>query len=82
MKRRPIKPIPLAQLEKLTTKRLLARLKQLHQCQESISLSDRASEPDTSGEVFKDSSEWIAAYEQIKRLLAKREHLESEGAGS
>lgn len=76
MKRRPIKPIPLAQLEKLTTKRLLARLKQLHLCEESISLSDRANDCDTSGKVFKDSPEWIAAYEQIKRLLAKREHVE------
>ena len=72
MKRRPIKPIPLAQLEKLNTKRLLARLKQLHQCEESASLSDRVE----SDEVFKDSPEWIAAYEQIKKLLAKREHVE------
>ena len=75
MKRRPIKPIPLAQLEKLTTKRLLARLKQLHQFEESISLSDHANERNASGEVFKDSSEWVAAYEQVKRLLAKREHV-------
>jgi hypothetical protein len=76
MKRRPIKPIPLAQLEKLPTKRLLARLKQLHQCQESVSVSDRAGERNASGEVFKDSPEWIEAYGQIKRLLAKREHVE------
>jgi hypothetical protein len=76
MKRRPIKPIPVAQLEKLPTKRLLARLKQLHQCEESASLSDRVIERDGSNEVFKDSPEWIAAYEQIKRLLAKREHVE------
>lgn len=76
MKRRPIKPIPLAQLEKLNTKRLLARLKQLHQCEESASLSDRDIEREGTNQVFKDSPEWIAAYEQIKRLLAKREHVE------
>jgi hypothetical protein len=76
MKRRPIKPIPLAQLEKLTTKRLLARLKQLHQCENSAALSDRVNEHDGGNQMFKDSPEWIAAYEQIKRILAKREHVE------
>ncbi len=76
MKRRPIKPLSLAQLEKLPTKRLLARLKQLHQCEESISLSDRAGERNASGELFKDSPEWMAANEQIKGLLAKREHVD------
>ena len=75
MKRRPIKPVPLAQLETLPTKRLLARLKQLHQCEESLSLSDRG-ERDVSAAMFKDSPEWIAAYKQIKQLLAKREHVD------
>lgn len=76
MKRRPIKALSLAQLESLSTKRLLARLKQLHQCQESLYLSDRAGEQSVSGEMFKDSPEWIVAYEEIKRVLAKREHVD------
>lgn len=76
MRRRPIKPISQAQLERLPTHRLLARLKQLHQCQESLSLSDHAGEQNVTAEIFKDSPEWIAAYEQIKRILAKREHID------
>lgn len=64
----------LTQLEALPTKRLLARLKQLHQCEESVSLSDRTGEHTIAGAMFKDSPEWIAAYEQLKRILAGREH--------
>jgi hypothetical protein len=25
--------------------------------------------------IYKDSAEWIAAYEQLKRVLAQREHI-------
>ena len=39
-------------------------------------MSDRVNEWDGGNEVFKDSPEWIAAYEQIKRLLKQREHVE------
>jgi len=75
MKRRPIKPLTFDQLEKLSTKRLLARLKQLHQCEESLSLSDHADSGKEAGELFKDSARWLESFEQIKRLLATREHI-------
>ena len=75
MKRRPIRVLSLEQLEKLSTQRLLARLKQLHECEDSLSLSDRANSVREAGELFKDSPEWIAAYQELKRLLANREHI-------
>jgi hypothetical protein len=60
----------LAELKALSTKRLLARLRQLHRCEESLLLSDRADERDCSVEMFKDSPEWKFAYKQLKELLA------------
>ena len=76
MKRRKILSITAAELEKLSTKQLLARLKQLHQCEQSLSLSDRE-EHEIHPEYieFKDSDEWTTAYQQLKDILAKREHV-------
>ena len=66
-----------SQLEKLTTKRLLARLDRLQRCEQSMALSDRdADEYMPSGFIeFKDSPEWISEYNCLKELLANREHI-------
>jgi hypothetical protein len=66
----------LEELERLSTKQLLARLRQLHQCEESALLSDRDDASDASGIIlFKDTPEWQAAYERVKGALSLREHV-------
>ncbi len=76
MRRKPIPPMSLEELEKLSTKQLLARLRHLHQCEESALRSDQDDVSDTSEAIlFKDSSEWEAAYEQVKEILSLREHV-------
>lgn len=68
-------------LEGMHTGSLLARLRELRQCEESFGLSDRADmedEPDpaATGYIeFKDSTAWVAAYNELKEILAGREHL-------
>ncbi len=66
----------------MTTKRLLARFKRLHICEESFELSDRDGvyeNPDNLIE-FKNTSEWKTEYEKMKEILAKREHIERKTA--
>jgi|SRR5262245_15405712 len=76
MRRKPIPPISLEELENLSTKQLLARLRQLHQCEESALHSDRDDASNASGTIlFKDTSEWKAAYEQVKGKLSLREQV-------
>src|SRR5215510_9592881 len=76
MKRKPIHPMSLEELEKLSTKQLLARLRQLHQCEESALLSDRDDASNASGTImFKDTPEWKAAYKQVKGTLSVREQV-------
>jgi hypothetical protein len=66
----------LEELEKLSTKQLLARLRQLHQCEESALHSDSDDVSNASGTIlFKDTPEWKAAYEQVKGALSVREHV-------
>jgi hypothetical protein len=66
----------LEDLEKLPTKRLLARLRKLHQCEESALLSDHDDVSNTSGTIlFKNAPEWKAAYEQVIGALSVREHV-------
>lgn len=75
MKRRTILPMPIEELEALSTKQLLGRLKQLHQCEESLSLSDRQSS-ETAGRIeFKQTPEWVTAYHEVKQVLSGREHV-------
>lgn len=78
MKRKPIYPIPLIELEKLSTRQLLTRLKQLQQCEESLYLSDRNSDEITENNSieFKDTDKWKTAYQEVKQILASREHIE------
>ena len=77
MKRKKIFPMTLSELESLSTKQLLARLKRLHQCEESLLLSDReAHDYGASDSIeFKDSPEWVSEYTHLKELLAQREHI-------
>ncbi len=78
MKRKSIYPISDAELEAFPTKRLLARLKRLLQCEASFALSDRLAiddQPDGKIE-FKATDEWKHSYQQVKKLLANREHIE------
>jgi len=66
----------LEELEKLSTRQLLARLARLRQCEESALLSDRDDVSHTSESIqFKDAPEWKAAYEQIKGVISLREHV-------
>jgi hypothetical protein len=75
MKRERILPMSDPELEALSTKQLLARLRRLHQCEESLTLSDRE-HSDASGCIeFKQSAEWIAAHKQLRQVLSRREHV-------
>ena len=75
MRRKPITRLSLEELEKLSTRQLIARLRQLHQCEESVLLSDLDDASNACGTIlFKDMPEWKAAYEQVKGALSVREH--------
>lgn len=78
MKRRKIFPIEKEQLENYPTKRLLARLKSLHQCEQSFDLSDR-NESERFLRVdcieFKENPEWQIEYEKVKEVLRTIEHI-------
>ena len=80
MMRRKISPMSENEMEALPTKRLLARLKTLHQCEQSLVLSDRHSDEYISSELieFKESSQWIAEHNSLKKVLSKREHIKSK----
>jgi hypothetical protein len=77
MKRKKIIPMSVEELENYPTKRLLARLKSLHQCESSFELSDREEfERDlNAGQIeFKESEEWQIEYDKLKEILKNREH--------
>ncbi len=71
-------------LEALPTKRLLARLKQLQHCEESLALSDREIIEYQPSEFieFKESPEWITEYKTLKEILGQRKHIPSKGKNS
>jgi len=77
MKRLP-KYISKEDLEKLNTKRLLSYLKHLNKCQESFEKSDNEIKLEQSGIhiKYKNSEIWMKAYENVKSILNKREHIE------
>jgi hypothetical protein len=66
-----------ATLAAMPTKGLLDRRRRLLRCEESPDVSDAS--PDelaqVTGIVFKSAPEWRAAYEQLKAILATREHV-------
>ena len=75
MKRRKVFPKSRSELEMMPTRQLLGRLKQLHQCEQSLALSDRETS-DASGHIeFKQSTEWTRAYEDVKDVLSRRPHV-------
>jgi len=73
MKRKPIFPMPLIELEALSTKQLLGRLRRLHECEESLALSDRDIADDSGCIEFKQSPEWTTAFQEVKEVLSRRE---------
>jgi len=75
MKRKRIFPMPLSELEALSTRQLLARIRRLHQFEESLALSDREASDDSGCIKFKQSPEWIRAFEDVKQVLSRREHV-------
>lgn len=75
MRRQIIAIMSPEELHKLNTRQLLARLERLQKCEASALLSDESEQPDPIGILFKDTAEWIAAYEQVKSVLAQREHV-------
>jgi hypothetical protein len=78
MKRKKILSITFEELKSYPTKRLLARLKSLHQCEQSFELSDREeSERNSNSNIilFKQSPEWRSEYQKLKDILKSREHI-------
>lgn len=77
MKRRTLLRMSRSDLEALSTNRLLARLKRLHQCEESLDLSDQNVENYKESDFieFKDSPKWKKEYNDLKEILAQREHI-------
>jgi hypothetical protein len=75
MKRKQIFPIQPIDIEKLSTKQLLGRLQRLRECEESLELSDRDATDDTGCIEFKQSQEWLVAFNDVKQILSQREHI-------
>lgn len=75
MKRKPIFPMSTSELEALPTRQFLTRLKRLHQCERSLALSDRDFANDSGIIEFKESPEWVLAFEDLKRVLSGRDHI-------
>ncbi len=81
MKRKKIFPISKEELQLYPTKKLLARLKRLNQCEQSFGLSDRVEfEQNLNSELieFKETVEWQTEYEKLKEILKDREHIDRE----
>ena len=66
-----------AELEQLTTKELLGRLRRLQACEESPDTSDMTSNEIASvqGILFKHTPEWQQAHTELKSILRSREHV-------
>lgn len=78
-KKKPLKVLSKEELESKSTKELLGYLKRLNQCQESFELSDldvNIDLTDSSFIYFKQTTKWKAAYDIVKVILKKREHIE------
>ena len=78
MKPRSVKPLSADKAEDLPTVRLLAYLKKLQQCEESIETSDweAGDLARIEGIVFKSSEEWRNQYKLVTDVLARRPHLD------
>jgi len=75
--------VPIVSLEELQTMHtgsLMSRRKALLACEQSLNDTDRQDEdmpnsPETGMIEFKDSPQWRQAYDEIKQVLATREHV-------
>lgn len=67
-----IKFLTKEELEKLTTKRLLAYKNKLMKCPEGYDW-----EPDSSYRITKQDPKWQEIYSLVKDILSKREHVNS-----
>lgn len=67
----------LAALQQMHTGSLMKRRAALLACEESFAVSDRDGLPNTeNGRIeFKNTPQWQQAYEDIKSVLATREHI-------
>jgi hypothetical protein len=67
----------LEKLEGMPTRALLARLQRLRECEESADRSDldSAEIAAATGIVFKADPSWSQAYDQVKAVLATRDHV-------
>ena len=65
------------QLGEFSTKRLLGRLKRLRECVESRSQSYYTDDElaAATGIIFKDDPRWVRAVDDLKHVLATREHV-------
>ncbi len=79
-RRRNLPVVERAELKRLPTKVLLARLQLLRECEDEPAATDL--EPDelaaveaAGGISFKCEPQWRAAYEDLKAVLATREHV-------
>jgi len=67
----------MSHLEAMSSRQLLARLARLRFCEDLSHGSDLtpAEIAASDGILFKDTAEWRAAYTDLKRVLASREHV-------
>jgi hypothetical protein len=74
---RSVQPLKPERLEELSTRQLLARLQRLRECVESRAWSDYTDDEiaAATGIVFKDDPKWVSAVDDLKRVLAAREHV-------
>lgn len=79
MKQTTVPIVTIDELRDWQTKRLLGRLKSLRQLEEALGSSDATAsevfERRTQGIAFKSDDTWRSAYEDVKELLASREHV-------
>jgi hypothetical protein len=64
-------------LQKMSTKALLARLAHLRMCEESLAVSDLlpSEAQSVNGILFKATPEWSEAFAQVREELGNREHI-------
>lgn len=77
LRKRAVPVLAQEALEATPTKALLGRLRRLLRCEESPEASDASPEElaQLEGIVFKNTAEWRVAHDQLKVVLASREHV-------
>ena len=75
---RALEVIPASQLSNMSTGALLARLKRLHWCYETPDAANDLTEDERQSVahkiLFKSDPRWKVAYQDMKTILATREH--------